>query len=234
MTAELIRAGADATARAGAVVRDGGLVITRTATNYNVVCDATSESAVRRVFEAKRRVKLGPLPVSLPYPSDIPAYVDVPDSFDQKIFDALLPGEVSFIFWQKYPFPEQLTCGLHTVAVSCTSDPVFRSLVKEVGGPVAATSANVSGQGNIFVDLAKAVADLGEEVDLIVDAGETEAAASPDHADRVNTIIDLTFDRPYLCRRGWVTTDAIKDFIPDLDTDIDAYRELLTHRSAGG
>ncbi|MGF7234784.1 MAG: L-threonylcarbamoyladenylate synthase [Frankia sp.] len=232
MTAPRIPAGPEATERAAAVVRGGGLVITRTATNYNVVCDATSESAVRRVFQAKKRVKLGPLPVSLPYPSDIPTYVQIPDTFDTAAFDALLPGEVSFIFWQKYPFPEQLTCGLHTVAVSCTSDPVFRALVKGAGGPVAATSANLSGQGNIFVGLDKAVADLGDEVDLIVDAGETEAAASPDHADRVNTIVDFTFDQPYLCRPGWVATSEIEKYVPDLVVDRDTYSELLARRAA--
>jgi L-threonylcarbamoyladenylate synthase len=216
------------------ILRRGGLVITPTATNYNLICDATNQDAVERVFRVKRRVKLGPLPVSLPYPRDIPTYVEVPDNFDLAILDEALPGEVSFIFRQRYPFCDQLSCGLRTVAVSCTSDPVFRGVVKAVGGPVAATSANLSGQGNIYVTLQKALDDLGDDVDLIIDAGPTAAAAYPDHPDRVNTIVDLTFDHPWLCRPGWVPLTTLTKYFPDLQTDVDTYRQLLAERVSQG
>lgn len=231
MTAPVVAASDAAMDQAAAVLRDGGLVISPTATNYNLLCDARNARAVSRVFAAKQRVKLGPLPVSLPYPRDIPSYVRVPDSFDSRAFDELLPGEVSFIFWQKYPFPDELTCGLHTVAVSCTSHPVMRGIVKGSGGPVAATSANISGQGNVFVDLDKAVGELGNEVDLVIDAGPTEAQAHPEHAHRVNTIVDVTFDPPQLCREGWVPVEKIRQFIPDLTIDLAGYKEMLAQRA---
>jgi L-threonylcarbamoyladenylate synthase len=231
MTAPVLAASPAAIDQAAAILRGGGLVISPTATNYNLICDARNASAVARVFAAKRRVKLGPLPVSLPYPDEIPRYVHVPQTFDSQAFKELLPGEVSFIFWQKYAFPGELTCGLHTVAVSCTSDPVFRAIVVASGGPVAATSANVSGQGNVFVDLDKAIADIGDEVDLIIDAGQNEAHAHPEHAHRVNTIIDLTFDPPQLCRRGWVATEKIIPFAPSLVDDPDVYKKLVARRA---
>lgn len=232
MTAPVLTASPDGIDRAAATLRDGGLVISPTATNYNILCDARNADAVARVFEVKRRVKLGPLPVSLPYPHEIPRYVRIPESFDSRAFDELLPGEVSFVFWQKYPFPDQLSCGLRTVAVSCTSHPVMRAIVVGSGGPVAATSANISGQGNVFVDLGKAMADVGDEVDLIIDAGQTEAHAHPEHAHRVNTIVDLTFDPPQLCRRGWVPTEKITPFTPGLVDDPDMYRKLVARRAA--
>lgn len=233
MKAPVVAASPTAISQAAEVLRDGGLVISPTATNYNLICDARSAKAVERVFAVKRRVKLGPLPVSLPHPHEIPDYVDVPGSFDARAFDELLPGEVSFIFWQKYPFPEQLTCGLRTVAVSCTSDPVFRAIVVASAGPVAATSANISGQGNVFVDLDRAVSEIGDEVDLVIDAGPTEAQAHPEHGHRVNTIVDLTFDPPQLCRQGWVPVERIRPFIPGLTVDPQGYRELLAERARG-
>lgn len=231
MTAPILAASPSAIEQAAVIVRDGGLVISPTATNYNLICDARNAKAVARVFKVKRRAKLGPLPVSLPYPSDISRYVHVPDTFDSTAFDELLPGEVSFIFWQKYPFPEELTCGLRTVAVSCTSDLVFRAIVVGSGGPVAATSANVSGQGNIFVDIDKAIADIGDEVDMIINAGQNEAHAHTEHAHRVNTIVDLTFGRPHLCRRGWVPMERITPFVPGLVDDPDAYKQMVAERA---
>jgi L-threonylcarbamoyladenylate synthase len=231
MTAPVLKAGPAATDEAIAVVRRGGLVITPTATNYNLICDATNADAVRRVFEVKRRVKMGPLPVSLPQPSDLVEYGEVPPSFDVRAFDALLPGEVSFIFRQRYPFPDQLSCGLRTVALSVTSDPVFRSIVVGVG-PTAATSANLSGQGNIYVTLEKAIEDLGDAVDLIVDAGPTASASATDHPDRVNTIVDLTFDPPFLCRRGWVPTAELAPWLPELVYNPPLYQQKLAERAA--
>lgn len=231
MTAPVMAASDAAVSQAVAVLRGGGLVISPTATNYNLICDGRNARAVSRVFDVKQRVKLGPLPISLPYPDDIPSYVHVPDTFDSRAFGELLPGEVSFIFWQKYPFPDELTCGLRTVAVSCTSHPVFRRIVVGTGGPVAATSANLSGQGNVFVDLDKAISEIGDQVDLVVDAGPTEAQAHPEHSDRVNTIVDITFDPPQLCREGWVPVDKIRRFIPGLTFDPTRYRQLLAQRA---
>jgi L-threonylcarbamoyladenylate synthase len=211
------------------VLRGGGLVISPTTTNYNLICDATNAQAVEKIFEVKKRTKFGPLPVSLPHPREAVNYVHIPGWFDQAILEKMLPGEISFIFRQKYPFPDRLTCGSHTVAVSCTTHPVFRSIVVGMGRPIAATSANLSGQGNIFVPLEKAIEDLGELVDVIVDAGPT-AAEIAGQGDRVNTIIDLTFEVPYLVRPGWVPLAEVLRYVPHLNTDVEAYQAALRQR----
>ncbi len=212
------------------VLRTGGIAISPTTTNYNLICDATNAAAVDRVFLVKRRTKLGPLPVSLPFPQMAAEYVLFPSWFDPAILEAMLPGEISFVFQQRYPFPDRLTCGLGTVAISCTTHPVFRSIVVGLGRPVAATSANLSGQGDIFVSLEKAEKDIGDEVDLIVDAGPTEAQLAG-AGNRVNTIIDLTMDKPTLVRPGWVPLDRVLEFFPELDTDTEAYQQALLARA---
>lgn len=213
------------------VMRGGGLAISPTTTNYNLICDATNPVAVEKVFEVKKRTKWGPLPVSIPYPSDADRYVQLPAWFDNSVLDKMLPGEISFIFREKLEFPERLTCGSHTVAISCTTHPVFRSIVKGMNRPVAATSANLSGQGNIFVTLQKAVEDIGDLVDVIVDAGPS-AAELAGAGDRVNTIIDCTFETPYLVRPGWVTLDEVLKHFPSLITDVKAYQAVVQERSA--
>ena len=229
MIAPIVKSSKDYLSRAVYVLKSGGLVISPTTTNYNLICDATNDEAVNRIFEVKKRVKFGPLPVSFPTPEMIDQYVHIPEWMDKSILTDLLPGEVSFVFQQKYPFPDKLTCGLHSVAVSCTTHPIFRSLVVGVGGPIAATSANLSGQGSIFVPLSKAIDDIGEMVDLIIDAGPT-AAELAGSGDRVNTIIDLTFDVPYLVRPGWVTLDRVERYFPQLETDTELYQQVLARR----
>ena len=66
-TAPIVKAG-EHLAPAVEVLKGGGLVISPTTTNYNILCDATNPDAVARVFQVKERVKVAPLPVSLPEP----------------------------------------------------------------------------------------------------------------------------------------------------------------------
>ncbi|WP_259782105.1 L-threonylcarbamoyladenylate synthase [Aestuariispira ectoiniformans] len=209
--------------RAVQVLSEGGLVITPSVTNYILVCDATNRDAVRRVFDVKKRRQTGPLSVALPDTSDIGQYVHIPDWVSQYALDSLFPGEIAMIFRHKYPFPRELVSGLPTLAITISSDRNFGPLVKEYGKPLAGTSANISGQGNIFVSLDKAMEDIGDKVDLILDGGPTVAQAFAEHTDRVNTLVDFTQGEPWLVRKGWVPVEKIQQFFPNLNLDTDAY-----------
>jgi L-threonylcarbamoyladenylate synthase len=213
------------------VLARGGLVISPTVTNYNLICDATNPAAIDRVFEVKRRGQLGPLGVGVPRPADIPTYVHLPEGFPLTAFEALLPGEINFIFTQKYPFPPQLTCGFPTLAISVSSHRDLGEIIARYGKPIAATSANISGQGNIFVPVEKAIEDLGDEVDLILDGGPTVAQAHGEHPNRVNTVVDFTLGRPWLVRAGWVPVERVLEHFPDLDTDTEAYQRSFRERA---
>jgi L-threonylcarbamoyladenylate synthase len=213
------------------VLARGGLIISPTVTNYNLICDATHAAAIDRVFEVKRRSQLGPLGVGVPTPADIPTYVRIPAGFPLAAFTALLPGEINFIFEKKYPFPPQLTCGFPTLAISVSSHRDLGRLIARYGKPIAATSANISGQGNIFVPLDKAVEDLGDEVDLILDGGPTVAQAYGEHPGRVNTVVDFTLGKPWLVREGWVPLARVLEQFPNLDTDTEAYQRSFRARA---
>jgi tRNA A37 threonylcarbamoyladenosine synthetase subunit TsaC/SUA5/YrdC len=81
------------------------------------------------------------------------------------------------------------------------------------------------------VTLQKAVEDIGELVDVIVDAGPS-AAELAGQGDRVNTIIDCTFATPYLVRPGWVPLEEVLRHFPDLITDVKAYQAVVEERAA--
>lgn len=220
-------AGPEALAAALAALDRGQLVIVPHATNYNVVCDADHAPAVEAIFAAKRRTKLGPLPVCLPDAASVDRYVHVPAWFDRRALAAFWPGEVCFVFWQKHPFPDRLTCGLRTVAVTVTSEPFYAGLAGAAGRALASSSANLSGQAHGRVTLAQALADLGDHVALAIDGG-----APADTAPVANTIVDLTFERPCLVRPGAVPVDALKAYLPDLDVDTAAYARRLADRAS--
>jgi len=104
--------------RAVQAMREGGIIVSPTVTNYCLLCDATNPEAVEKVFAAKKRVKLGPLPVQIADPARIREYVILPEGKRRQAVEAMLPGEICFILPQLYPFCERLTCGLGTIAIS--------------------------------------------------------------------------------------------------------------------
>ncbi len=217
--------------RAVKIIRRGGIVITPSRTNYGLICNPFDENAIRRVFEAKRRTKFGPLIVFISRPEQAEKYVRLPQRVDRRMLRALWPSELAVIFERTYPFPEQLTLGSPTVALCCQGDSPLQRISELLGTPIAGTSANLSGQGDIYVDFDKALRDLGDKVDLVLKATEEiRHKETPVHPG--NTIVDLTFGIPRLVRPGAVPTERVRRFFPDLDEDTERYHALLARRLA--
>jgi L-threonylcarbamoyladenylate synthase len=218
-----------------AILARGGLVITPSRTNFCVVCDPTNRAAINKVFTAKRRTKFGPLTVFTPSISAAGELVDLPPGVDERLLSELWPGEVSLIFKQRFAFPDELTMGARTLALCHQGACTLRRLVDRLAKPLALTSANLSGQGDIHVDEQRASTDLRAAVDLLIThdavADETAPPATSSRHPS-NTIVDMTFTPPRLVRRGALSLAALQAHIPDLDTDADAYAALIADRAA--
>lgn len=212
------------------VLGSGGLVIAPTRTNYNLICDPRNTAAIQRVFDIKKRTKFGPLLILISHIEDALRFGELPANYHVDQLNSIWPSEITIIMNKRFPFPSQLTLGLETLGISCQGESGVNEVIKAFGFPVAATSANISGQGDIFVDLDKAILDLGDAVDLIIDSGKASQAALSDNPDKSNSIIDITFDKPYLVRRGLVTVETIKRSFPNLEVDIDKYKARLQAR----
>lgn len=217
-----------------AILRGGGLVVTPTRGNYCLVCDPENLDAIEQSFEVKGRTKFGPLTLALHEIAAAGTYVEYPPGFDPAVLERVWPSEVSFIFEKAHPFPERLTCGHPTIALMFHGPCTLQRLLTRYGGPLGLTSGNLSGQGDIPIDLAKAVADLGDRVDLIVEApSSSEITVSPNSAEHPsNTIVDFTFGRPLLVRTGVLPTQTLLEHFPDLETDPGVFKRLLGERLA--
>lgn len=229
--ARILEANAESIQTAVDCVRAGGVVILPTSTNYNILCDPFNERAVKKLFEAKQRTKFGPLTLYLSSIEDISTYTLPTAGFEIKIAEALWPGEVSFILYKQARISNAVTCNSSTVAVTVHANPVLNQVIERFGKPLSGSSANLSGQGDIFVTAEKAIADLGDAVDLVLNAGATTAAAHPS-AHKSNSIVDFSFQPPFLVRKGLISTAALEKIIPDLVADPAAYKLRLKERLA--
>lgn len=217
-----------------AILRDGGLVVTPTCGNYCLVCDPTNPNAIEQSFDVKGRTKFGPLTLALHEVEAVGTYVEYPPGFDPAVLERVWPAEVSFIFEKAFPFPERLTCGHSTIALMFHGPCTLQRLLTRYGGPLGLTSGNLSGQGDIPIGLTKAVGDLGDRVDLIIEAPSADeiTATSNSGEHPSNTIVDFTFGRPLLVRVGVLPTRVLLQHFPDLETDPAVFKRMLTERLA--
>lgn len=151
---------------AAAVLDDGGLVIIPTDTVYGLSCRAGRPDALARVYAAKGRPDDKPLPYLLPDASAVPTFVNRVAPIAQRLMDRFWPGALTLVLG-----PDD------GVALRVPDHPVARAVLKAAGGPVHATSANLSGAPDTTTGV-DAAAALGDAVDLVLDAGNAPGGAA--------------------------------------------------------
>lgn len=163
----------EALAAAVEELRNGGVVALPTETVYGLAADALNAEAVARVFEAKQRPEFDPLIVHIGAARDLDKVACVPEDIAatvQRLCDEFWPGPLTLILPKHEDIPDLVTGGLPTVAVRQSAHPFFRAVNKELGGPIAAPSANRFGR--ISPTSAPAVLkELGGRIPLVIDGG---------------------------------------------------------------
>ncbi len=189
----------------------GEVVALPTETVYGLAADATNADAVAKIFEAKERPSFDPLIVHLPHRNDLGTVAEVPEDVVpviDKLARQFWPGPLTFVLPKKECVPDIVTAGLPTVAVRVSRDPAFMRVVRALGRPLAAPSANRF--GSISPTSASAVkAELDGRIPLILDAGGA-------HCGVESTIIKVTQEpgkpKPtiLILRPGPVTREDLK------------------------
>src|SRR4051812_32095615 len=171
LTTRVLNADRDATAAAARVLGDGGLVAFPTETVYGLGADATSGTAVARLYAAKGRPTFNPL---IAHVFDLAAAERIAefDAAAARLAEAFWPGPLTLVLKKRAacPVSDLATAGLGSIAVRVPSHDVARAILKRLGRPVVAPSANRS--GHVSPTTAQHVLDdLGGLVELIVDGG---------------------------------------------------------------
>jgi L-threonylcarbamoyladenylate synthase len=177
-----------------ALLREGGVIACPTETLYGLLADAWSESAVARVVALKRR---GPEPIALIAP-DLAAVEQLAEeltSSARMLAERYWPGPLTLVVRARKGLPGRLVRD-GTVGVRVPGASPALALVRAFGGPLTATSCNLSGKPAARSD-AEARAYFPEGLAAIVAGRATSSLAS--------TIVDVTGDAPRLLRQGAIT-----------------------------
>jgi L-threonylcarbamoyladenylate synthase len=158
-----------------AALQAGELVVYPTETFYAIGADAFSPTALRRLFEVKRREP--DRPIGLIAADSVMAFSlarEIPIDA-RRLADAFWPGPLTLVLPARDDIAPELT-GSDGVGVRVSPNPVARALSAGIGKPITATSANLSGRAPAST-LDEARAGLGGKVRVYLEGGKLTASA---------------------------------------------------------
>lgn len=151
------------------LLRAGDLVALPTETVYGLAADAISAEACAKIFQAKDRPLHDPLIVHLPAADWLPRMAHA-CPVAHALAAAFWPGPLTLVLERRSGVPDIVTSGQSTVALRVSAHSIFRAVLEEFGGPVAAPSANRFGRISPTT-AAHVREELEGRIPLIVDGG---------------------------------------------------------------
>ncbi len=214
-------------ARAAEMLRSGCLVAFPTETVYGLGADARNGRAVAGIFEAKGRPRFNPLIVHVAGLGAAEGLVELPGGA-LKLARAFWPGPLTLVAPMKSGngIADLVTAGLPTLAVRVPAHPLAQRLMAAFGGPIAAPSANPSGQ--VSPTTADHVLDaMGGRIGAVLDGGPCPVGLE-------STIVGFDGDAPVLLRPGGLSVEAIeaalaRKLCSDAGEGISAPGQLASH-----
>ena len=190
-------------AQALAILQNGGLVAFPTDTVYGVGASAFNDEAVRSIYTAKDRPVEKAIPVLIGNPAELERVTqEVPD-MAARLAARFWPGPLTLVVHKHPDLPESVSVS-STVGVRVPDHGVARELLS-AAGPMAVTSANLSGQPSPST-VKEVFAQLGGRIALIIDGGRTPGGVP-------STVVDCVEAEPRILREGPISKDEIQTFL---------------------
>jgi L-threonylcarbamoyladenylate synthase len=181
------------------ILKGGGLVAFPTDTVYGVGALAFDGAAVESIYIAKDRPAEKAIPVLIGDADDLAKVsLDVP-GIAIKLAARFWPGPLTLVVPKHPDLPEAVSAA-PTVGVRVPDHPVAQALLR-AAGPMAVTSANLSGQLSP-VTAQEVFAQLGGRIALILDGGKTPGGVP-------STVVDCTGVEPQILRAGPIVQDEL-------------------------
>lgn len=209
-----------AIAEAADALRHGALVAFPTETVYGLGANGLDASAVAGIFEAKGRPAWNPVILHVDGVDQACTLATSWPNAATRLATAFWPGPLTIVVPKAAVVPDAVTAGLPAVALRMPAHPVALALIRALGAPIAAPSANR------FTELspttaAHVAASLGDRVAIILDGGPADVGIE-------STVVDVSGPVPMLLRPGTISREAIEAALgtalsdPDQESDEDA------------
>lgn len=198
----------EALQKAVAVLRAGGLIIYPTETCYGIGADATNQEAIDKLHAYKTKRADKPISIAVTDTQMAEQYVDVNDAA-RNMYEHHLPGPITVVSKGLGRVARGVESNMGTQGIRIPDYPFVLDMVRELGRPITATSANASYKKTPYCveDVLENTSSKQQElVDLFIDAG-TLPPKKP------STVVDTTLDNIFIMRGGGIEIEGDRAFL---------------------
>lgn len=200
----------DVIQRAVEALSSGKIVAIPTETVYGLAASALQPEAVKRLWELKGRDSSKPFAIAVKSLEDSLDYVPDMSPLARRLARRCWPGPVTLVMDDH---PESVIHQLDqpvidatvpggTVGLRVPDHDVTRQILRLCAGPIVLTSANLAGDPAAN-DGQTVLKDLGEQVDMIIDAG-------PTRFQNASTVVKVDGDQLTVLREGAVNESVVR------------------------
>jgi L-threonylcarbamoyladenylate synthase len=194
---------AQSSATALETIRNGGVVALPTDTVYGIACAVTHPAAIKQLYAIKERDALKAIPVLV---GDLQQVEKLTANFTkqaERLSKELWPGALTIIVPKAEHLPVELSA-YDTVGIRMPDHDWLRELML-LSGPLAATSANLSGAPSPAT-AKEVLAQLDGRIELIVDGGECKGGIP-------STVVDCSRPEIKILREGGISPERIYNLL---------------------
>jgi L-threonylcarbamoyladenylate synthase len=191
----------DTVASAARVLADGGVIVYPTETLYALGADACNAAALRRLIALKVRAAGKPVAVLIDGAGMLRGLAAEIPPEAEALMRRFWPGPLTVVLRARSSVSPLLTGAGNGIGVRMSSHPLAAALVRAVGRPVTAPSANPAGmRPPVGVDEARAY--FGPRVDYYLDGGRLRG-------EPASTVVDVRAGLKVI-REGAVPSEGIR------------------------
>jgi L-threonylcarbamoyladenylate synthase len=195
----------DAVKRALTVLRSGGLLAFPTDTVYGVAANPFDAAAIERLYEAKIRETNKAIAVLIGNLDQIAQIAREVTESASRLAKHFWPGALTLIVPRLVSLPNILS-PTQSIGLRMPDHPFALELLQKAG-PLATTSANLSGGSNTTT-AQEVLAQLDERIELLLDGGKTPGGIP-------STVVDCTQSEAIILRQGAISADQIQMVLRD-------------------
>jgi L-threonylcarbamoyladenylate synthase len=189
----------EALSKALGILRSGGLVAFPTDTVYGLGALVSEARSIENLYAVKGRDAAKAIPVLIGDPSDLAQVAAEVSPTVQRLIARFWPGPLTLVVPRRRDLPEILSA-FPTVGVRMPAHPAALALIRHTG-PLAVTSANLSGQPSAST-AQEVLSQLGGRIPLIIDGGRTPGGVA-------STVVDCTTDHLRILRSGPISLEQL-------------------------
>ena len=200
--------------QAAVLIKDSQLVAFPTETVYGLGANALDSLALQKVFAAKNRPLDNPLIAHIADMPQLDMLTTQVSPLEMRIMETFWPGPLSILLPARSDLPQELTANLPQVAVRMPAHELALGLIRAVGKPLAAPSANLSGRPSPTSGM-HVLEDLAGRIAGVIDGGNC-------HVGIESTVIEVQGGddaRIIILRPGAIDEHALSQFGVPVELD---------------